>query len=66
MKSMVILAGAVLCAGSSAAQFNYDEAKVPKYTLPPALKMADGKPVKTVKAWEMQRRVQTVIRGRVE
>ena len=60
MKSMVILAGAVLCAGSLAAQFNYDEAKVPKYTLPPALKMADGKPVKTVKAWEMQRRPEVL------
>jgi hypothetical protein len=36
--------------------FNYDEAKVPKFTLPDPLMMADGAPVKSVKAWESKRR----------
>ena len=36
--------------------FNYDEAKVPKYTLPDPLVMIDGSPVKTVKDWETKRR----------
>ena len=57
---MVIFAGAMLCAGNLAAQYNYDEAKVPKFTLPAALKMADGKPVKSVKAWETQRRPEVL------
>jgi hypothetical protein len=36
--------------------FNYDEGKVPKFTLPDPLMMADGAPVKSVKAWESKRR----------
>jgi hypothetical protein len=36
--------------------FNYDESKVPKYTLPNPLVMANGAPVKTVKDWETKRR----------
>lgn len=36
--------------------FNYDEAKVPKYTLPDPLVMANGTPVNSVKTWETQRR----------
>jgi len=36
--------------------FNYDEAKVPKFTLPDPLMMAGGAPVKSVKAWESKRR----------
>ncbi len=36
--------------------YNYDEAKVPKYTLPELLLMTNGTRVKTVKAWETQRR----------
>ena len=36
--------------------YNYDEAKVPKYTLPELLLMANGTRVKTVKAWESHRR----------
>jgi hypothetical protein len=36
--------------------FNYDEAKVPKFTLPDPLMMADGAPAKSVKAWESKRR----------
>jgi hypothetical protein len=36
--------------------FNYDEAKVPKYTLPDPLTMADGTPVKDAAMWRKQRR----------
>jgi hypothetical protein len=36
--------------------YNYDEGKVPKYTLPDPLLMTDGDRVKTVKEWETQRR----------
>jgi dienelactone hydrolase len=35
---------------------NYDESKVPKYTLPDILKSADGKLVRTKKDWEGWRR----------
>jgi len=34
----------------------YDESKVPAYTLPELLTTSKGKPVKTVKAWEKERR----------
>src|SRR3954469_22128311 len=35
---------------------NYDEAKVPPYTLPDVLKMADGTPVRDADAWRTKRR----------
>jgi hypothetical protein len=35
---------------------NYDEAKVPPYTLPDPLKFADGTPVSDAKAWQTRRR----------
>jgi hypothetical protein len=35
---------------------NYDEAKVPKYTLPDPLVLADGTPVKDAKTWTTKRR----------
>ncbi len=37
-------------------KFNYDEAKVPPYTLPDPLVMQDGRPVKTAAMWRNQRR----------
>jgi hypothetical protein len=36
--------------------FNYDEAKVPAYTLPDPLVMADGTPVKDAATWRKKRR----------
>ena len=39
---------------------NYDEAKVGTYTLPDALKLADGKPVKDAKTWTQKRRPEIV------
>ena len=38
------------------ASTNYDESKVPAYTLPEVLKTAAGKTVRSVKAWEKTRR----------
>ena len=38
------------------AQFNYDESKVPSYSLPPLLKMNDGSPVKDAATWKDKRR----------
>jgi hypothetical protein len=37
---------------------NYDESKVPAYTLPDPLKMNDGTPVTTVAQWEGERRAE--------
>lgn len=39
---------------------NYDESKVPKYTLPDPLVMADGKPVKDRETWVKRRRPEIV------
>ncbi|HEX4149486.1 MAG TPA: hypothetical protein VHY20_10880, partial [Pirellulales bacterium] len=35
---------------------NYDEAKVPKYTLPELLKLGDGETVTDVEQWTKRRR----------
>ncbi|MDB6028512.1 MAG: hypothetical protein JWM68_4735 [Verrucomicrobiales bacterium] len=35
---------------------NYDEAKMPQYVLPDALRLANGKPVSDSKTWQKQRR----------
>lgn len=40
--------------------FNYDEAKVPEYTLPDPLVLADGALVKTAKVWETKRRPEVL------
>jgi hypothetical protein len=37
-------------------EFNYDEAKVPKYTLPDPLKMQDGRTVASSQMWQAERR----------
>ncbi|MBI2686664.1 MAG: acetylxylan esterase [Acidobacteria bacterium] len=42
--------------GGQPAGFNYDEAKVPQYTLPDPLVMADGTAVTTAAMWKKQRR----------
>jgi hypothetical protein len=45
-----------LAAQPSRPDINYDESKVPKYTLPDPLVMSDGTPVKDAKAWTVKRR----------
>ena len=50
---------------------NYDEAKVPPYTLPDPLKLSDGRPVRDARTWRSQRRpeilraYETEIYGRI-
>ena len=39
---------------------NYDEAKVPAYTLPDPLKLADGTPVRDARTWQTRRRSEIV------
>src|SRR5690606_10562057 len=54
------LAALLLAPGLAAAQrppgFNYDEAKVPAYTLPDPLTLQDGGPVATFEDWWQRRR----------
>ncbi|HSP92266.1 MAG TPA: hypothetical protein VLN08_15225, partial [Vicinamibacterales bacterium] len=49
---IVLLGGAALAQAQAA---NYDEAKVPAYTLPPLLVMSDGTPVGGAAGWERRR-----------
>lgn len=39
---------------------NYDESKVPQYTLPELLKLPNGRKVKTAKVWEQKKRPETL------
>ena len=55
MKSINLMLLFVALAASSQAQ-NYDEAKVPSYTLPDPLVSLDGKRIATKKQWETSRR----------
>ncbi|MCE7066403.1 acetylxylan esterase [Dyadobacter sp. CY326] len=55
MKSFLTALTCVLVFAHAEAQ-NYDESKVPAYTLPQILKTEDGKAVKNRKAWEETRR----------
>ena len=43
-------------AAATGAEFNYDESKVPNYTLPDSLLMLDGTAVKTAEQWRQKRR----------
>jgi len=55
---MVLMGMAVVsvCGIGAWAQTNYDESKVPKYTLPDALVCADGTKVDSAKVWTEKRR----------
>jgi hypothetical protein len=54
----IMIGGAV--AGAQQAGFNYDESKVPPYTLPDPLVSADGAPVADAAAWRARRRPEVV------
>src|SRR5581483_11066357 len=59
MRFPVLLAAAAMAAIVLCAQHNdanYDEAKVPKYTLPDPLVLRNGQPVKNAKTWMEKRR----------
>ena len=64
MKSLLSIFFIVISALSIKAQrpatTNYDEAKVPVYTLPEVLKTGSGKAVKSAKAWEKLRRPEVL------
>ena len=48
--------GVVGDATAQPSEFNYDESKVPDYTLPDPLLMADGKKVTDAETWRTKRR----------
>ena len=54
--SASMLAVTAFCAVAQNPATNYDEAKVPKYTLPDPLVRNDGSPVRDAKAWYRDRR----------
>lgn len=64
MRSMVLAGGLLLLAGpmvrADAPPFkpNYDESKVPEYTLPDPLMMRNGTRVTSAQAWRAQRRAE--------
>lgn len=57
---LTMLAALLAIASPARAQLdgNFDEAKVPAYTLPDPLMMANGTPVTSVRQWETERRPQ--------
>lgn len=54
--SALFLLAAVSVASAQHNDANYDEAKVPQYTLPDPLVMRNGQPVKNAKTWNEKRR----------
>jgi len=54
--TMLTLAAAVSTVTAAPAGANYDESKMPAYTLPDPLVCADGSPVKTAADWKGKRR----------
>ncbi len=60
---LVLLGVAGMCAGAAASgaaadEINYDESKVPRYTLPDPLRLNDGSPVRDARTWREVRRPQ--------
>ncbi|HXN47200.1 MAG TPA: hypothetical protein VN893_11205, partial [Bryobacteraceae bacterium] len=58
IRLLVAAAGLVLCLDALGQRpaANYDEAKVPKYTLPDPLVLRNGERVRDAKTWREQRR----------
>lgn len=52
--------GLGLVGRAQAAEANYDEAKVPAYTLPDPLRFADGRPVRSARQWRRERRAEVL------
>ncbi len=63
MQTIMAMATLLLVTGVALAQpagANYDESKVPPYTLPDSLVMANGKPVVTASDWTKRRRPELI------
>lgn len=62
MKSTVLLIAFCMFSTMlwSQEEFNYDESKVPQYTLPDPLELSGGRKVNTVKEWEKKKRRETL------
>jgi len=56
MKSIFAIAGLCLCFTLSAQEANYDESKIPPYTLPDPLIALDGHAIRTQQEWKEKRR----------
>src|SRR5215510_9920663 len=56
LRTLILIVGMSQLAVSQPAGTLYDEAGVPKYTLPEALVLNSGKPVRDTKTWTDQRR----------
>jgi hypothetical protein len=56
MSTFTLIALLTAAAAAQPPTANYDEAKVPVYTLPGALNLASGKAVRDAKTWRQQRR----------
>jgi len=59
LKITFIFLISIFCFNQISAQnqeINYDESKVPKYTLPDPLRLNNGKKVKNAKTWYKKRR----------
>jgi hypothetical protein len=52
--------GGVIAARQLQPGFNYDEAKVPAYTLPDALRLTNGRPVADAATWTRARRPELI------
>ena len=56
MRFTALLLLVALAASAQHNDVNYDEAKVPKYTLPDPLILQNGQPVRNAKTWNEKRR----------
>ena len=54
--AMLMFATALLCVGAQQGEVNYDESKVPRYTLPDPLMLRSGERVSSASTWHAQRR----------
>ena len=54
--SALVLLSLSLCAAAQVPAPNYDESKIPPYTLPDLLTTSKGRPVRNVRTWERVRR----------
>jgi hypothetical protein len=66
MRFPALLLFAALAASAQHDDANYDEAKVPKYTLPDPLVLQNGQPVNTAKTWNEKRRPELLDLFRTE